>query len=38
MIFFEQIEDISRQASNVKITLLGDTCPAGLSFPTLRIP
>lgn len=40
MIFFEQIEDTSRrrQASNVKITLLGNTCPAGLSFPTLRIP
>ena len=39
MIFFEQTEDISRrrQASKVKTTLLGNTCPAGSSFPTLRI-
>lgn len=35
MIFFEQIEDVlrGRQASKVKMTLLGSTCPAGSSFP-----
>lgn len=39
MIFFEQIEDTSRrrQTSKAKMTVLGNTCPAGSSFPIHRI-